>query len=50
MNQDYLWFKVGAAVAAVMTFAYSNFVTKDFLKEAVTDRLDRIEQKIDHLR
>ncbi len=37
---------VGGAIAIVI-FTYQTFVTKDFLKEAVTDRLNRIESKLD---
>ena len=49
MGHDLIWLKVAMATAAVITFSYTTFATKEQIKESVLDRLDRIEIKIDRL-
>ena len=45
-HQDWIWIKIGAAVATVVTFSYSTFETKDHSHELL-DHIIRIEQKLD---
>ena len=40
---------VGGIVATTITFSYSTFASKEYVKEAIVDRLDRIESKLDRL-
>ena len=50
MNQnDFFWIKLAGIVATCVTFAYNTFVPRTELKEAVLNRLDRIENKIDKM-
>lgn len=47
-HYSFVWLKIGAAVAVVVTFIYGNFETKDHTKELL-DHVVRIEQKVDSL-
>jgi len=40
---------VAGIVATTITFSYSTFASKEYVKEAIVDRLDRIESKLDRL-
>lgn len=48
MNGEMLWVKLIAMTAAIITFAYANFETKDHSRE-VLDHVIRIEKKLDTL-
>lgn len=50
-EQELIKFVLGiiSAAAGSVAFTYSTFTTKDYVKEAVIQRLDRIEVKLDRL-
>jgi hypothetical protein len=45
---NWVWIKIGAAVAAIITFAYSNFETRDHARELL-EHIIRIEEKVDKI-
>jgi len=49
MGHDWMWLKIGAAVAAIVTYAYATFIPRHELEESVLKRLDRIEIKLDNV-
>lgn len=50
-SPDLLKFVIGimGAAAGTVSFTYSTFTTKEYVKDAIVERLDRIEQKLDRL-
>ena len=47
-HYSFVWLKIGASVAIVITFLYGNFETKDHTKELI-EHMVRIEQKVDKI-
>lgn len=44
-----LLFTIIAAAVSIVVFSYSTFASKEYVKEVLVDRLDRIEAKLDRL-
>lgn len=44
-----LLFTILAGAISVVVFSYSTFASKEYVKEVLVDRLDRIEAKLDRL-
>ena len=42
-----IWLKIMTAVVAIVVFCFTTFATKDEIKSSITDRLNRIETKLD---
>ena len=50
-NHDLIKFIIGimGAAGGTVAFSYSTFTTKEYVKDAIVERLDRIEAKLDRL-